>query len=293
MPLVLTGGTGFLGRRLVAALAAAGAPPGILLSRRPGPPAPAGWRWAAADLARPGPWAAALEGADTVAHLAALTGKGSRRAHFRANRDTTRHLLDAARAAGVRRFLFVSSVAAGYADRRHYHYANAKAEAEALVRDSGLQTLVVRPTMILGPGSPVLANLSRLATLPVPVAFGPPDQPVQPVHVDDVARALVALLAAPAWDGRVVEVGGPEVVPAGELAARIRAARGLPARRPLRLPVEPLRTVLAVLEPLALPLLPFTAGQLAAFTNPGVAAPRPPGLDLPAPVVGLDAMLVP
>lgn len=294
-PLFLTGGGGFVGRHATARLARAGARDVRLLARDqdrfPLPaPAPSGWRVVQGDLGAAGPWTEALRGVDTVLHLAALTGKASRREHVAANRDATRRLVEAARAAGVRRFLFVSSIAAGYRDRAHYHYANAKAEAEAIVTGSGLEALIVRPTMVLGPGSPVLANLARLACLPLPVTFGP-GQLVQPVHVEDLAAALVALLDRPGWGQRTVEIGGPERIGMDDLAGRIRAARGLPKRPRIRLPLQPLRALLALVEPVALTLLPFTAGQLAAYANPAVATPPPEDLELPRPEHGVDAMV--
>lgn len=296
VPLFLTGGSGFVGRRVVSLLADRGVSDIRLLVREPTrtplpEPRPHGWRYVSGDLlGEEQPWTEALAGVDTVVHLAALTGKGSRRAHFATNLEATRRLVDAARAAGVRRFLHVSSVAAGYADRRHYHYGNAKAAAEAVVAGSGLETLVVRPTMVLGPGSPVLANLVRMATLRRPLIFGR-DHPVQPIHVDDLAATLVAALDLPVWRGQTVEVGGPEVVDLRRIIARIRQARGLPARSPLALPLEPTRTLLGLVEPLLLPLLPFTAGQLAGFANPIVATALPADVPLPKPGIGLGAML--
>lgn len=297
-PLFLTGSSGFVGRRVVARLVARSASDVRLLVREPTraalpEPGPHGWRYVSGDLlGEAQPWTEALAGVDTVVHLAALTGKGSRRAHFAANLEATRRLVNASRAAGVRRFLHVSSVAAGYADRRHYHYGNAKAAAEAVVAESGLETLVVRPTMVLGPGSPVLANLVRMATLSRPLIFGR-DHPVQPIHVEDLAAMLVAALDLPVWRGQTVEVGGPEVVDLRRIIAQIRQARGLPARSPLALPLEPMRTLLGLVEPLLLPLLPFTAGQLAGFANPIVAAPLPADVPLPKPGIGLGAMLAP
>lgn len=296
-PLFLTGGSGFIGCRLMRLLAESTGLDVRILSRTPTQRSfhhrdqwPPGWRLVAGDLTEPGGWVAGLAGVDTVVHLAAHTGKASRAEYFAANRDATGTLLEVARAAGVRRFLFVSSIAAGFKDRRHYHYANAKAEAETLVQRSGLQVLIVRPTLVLGPGSPALANLARLATLPVPITFGR-GRAVQPIHVDDLAETVRAALELPLWRGEIVELGGPMTLPMDELVTRIRAKAGLRARRVRRIPARPLRALLAALEPVLLPALPFTAGQLAAFANPSVAAARPASVDLPLPRRGLDAML--
>jgi NADH dehydrogenase len=292
--LFLTGGTGFLGRRVVKLLFHNPQSTVRLLVRSPRDGRSAGlsdgWSAITGDLEQPGGWQTALAGADTVVHLAALTGKGSRAAHRRANLEATRSLVRAARDAGARRFLLVSSIAAGYSDRRHYHYAEAKGEAEAVVRESGLEALIVRPTMIFGPGSPVLENLRRLALLPIPVMFGPGTR-LQPIHVDDAAAALVAALELDQWPSHPIELGGPEVIETEELIARIRRAEGKPGRRPIHLPLGPLRAVLGVIEPVALSVLPFTAGQLAAFANPAVARPDVFLDRLPRPRHGLDEMI--
>jgi len=294
-PLLLTGGGGFVGRALTARLAAAGAPDVRLLARTEATldakRLPIGWPVIHGDLAVIDRWADALTGVDTVVHLAALTGKASRAAHRAVNLEATERLLEAAKRAGVARFLFVSSIAAGYPDRSHYHYANAKAAAEAAVTAArGIETVVVRPTMIFGPGSPVLANLARLARLPLPVTFGR-DRAVQPIHVDDLVDFLVALLERERWGNRIIEAGGPDVVTMDRLQDRLREVAGLPSRPRVRIPIKPVRALLALLEPIALGALPFSAGQLTAFANDTRAVAPPSDLELPEPTRHLDAMV--
>jgi NADH dehydrogenase len=243
------------------------------------------------SLAEPDTWAESLRGVETVVHLAATTGKARPRLHRQVNLEGTRQLLARAQQAGARRFLFVSSIAVTYRDRSHYHYAAAKSAAETLVQSSGMDWLIVRPTIVLGPGSPALASLRRLALLPVPLLFGKGDHAVQPIHVADLARLLVTALTLERWGGRAVEAGGPETLTLRELLARIRA-RVKPARARFRhIPLRPVRLALGLLEPVLFPLLPFTAGQLALFANPSVAAPDPFLAQLPAPTLGIAEML--
>lgn len=294
-PVVLTGAGGFVGRRVLEGLAAAELAGVRCLARRPEhlaalvPPL-SGWRYLPGDFTDPEACRTLLAGAETVLHLGALTGKASRRAYHEINARGTETLVRAAREAGVSRFILVSSVAVGFAERPHYHYAASKEVAERAVAASGLDYLVVRPTMVFGPGSPVQAGLRRLATLPVALLFGKGEVLVQPVHVDDLARLLVAALELRPLGGGVITVGGPDRVQLRELLIRLRRAATGRVGPVLRLPLEPLRALLAWLEPIALGLLPITAGQLATFANDGVAAaPLPPGL--PQPRRGLDAML--
>jgi nucleoside-diphosphate-sugar epimerase len=295
-PLFLTGASGFIGRRLLGRLARAGHPDVRLLTRDPTRLAsaaglPPTWRVLAGELANPSPWSDALRGCDTVVHLAAATGKATRRTHWEVNREGTRMLLEQAQAAAVRRFLFVSSIAVVYCDRPHYHYAEAKAAAETLVAASGLDYLIVRPTLVLGPGSPILESLRRLALLPIPLIFGDGRAAVQPVHVDDLALFLEAALGLAAWGGHAVTAGGPEILSIQELLLRMRATRKPDRRGVVHVPLRPTRLLLSLLEPVLFPLLPFTAGQLAMFANPSVAEADPFLAKLPTLTLGLPEML--
>lgn len=297
-PLFVTGATGFVGRRLLERLPSASHSDVRCLVRHPDqlPASRAGGaRWEAVhgDLARPGPWAARLAGVETVLHLGAITGKARPDIFEAVNHVATTQLLAVARAAGVRRFILVSSIAAGFADQRHYPYAHSKARAEQAVGVSGLDTLIVRPTMVLGPGSAVLTGLRRLATAPVGIVFGTGRMPVQPIHVDDLADLLIAALALEPLGGRTIDAGGPDALEFNELNRRIRmAATGRPGPL-LHLPLAPVRAILAAVEPIAFRLLPFTAGQLASFANPGTARPDPLVDALHRPALGLTAMLSP
>ncbi|MGQ0538002.1 MAG: NAD-dependent epimerase/dehydratase family protein, partial [Gemmatimonadaceae bacterium] len=193
-PLCLTGASGFVGRRVLARLAALGASDVTLLTRdavrdaglrlRPE------WRTASFDLARPGDPYEIPQGS-VVLHLASATGSAPPATSRRLNVDGTRALIGAARRAAVRHFVYVSSVAAGYGDKRWSHYAQSKAAAEGLVAACGLPFTLVRPTIVFGPGSPNQRALEQLATLALPLLPGKGDVLVQPIHVDDLAGALV------------------------------------------------------------------------------------------------------
>jgi NADH dehydrogenase len=138
---------------------------------------------------------------------------------------------------------------------------------------SGLRWTIVRPTMIFGPGSPVLEGLRRLAALPVMPVFGNGRAPVQPIFVDDLAGAVAALLEEPASEGRTIEIGGPEVLSMERLLLRIRRKLGIRNARLVHLPAGPTAAFLGLLEPVLRPLLPVTAGQLASLTSDGTAVP--------------------
>lgn len=293
-PLCLTGASGFIGRRVLARLAALGATDVTLLlrdpSRRPVEML-ASWRSARVDLSGASiPERTIPEGA-LVLHLAATTGAADARSMQRVNVDGTARLLDAAATAGARRFVFVSSVAAGYADQRWAPYAASKRAAEKLVSAARIPHTIVRPTMVFGRGSPNQRALARLATLPVPMLPGQGNVRVQPIHVDDLANALLYVARASAASGDIVTVGGPSVVTMRELYAAMRRAERLTPRQPLGLPLELMRRTLAALGRVVGSRLPVSAGQFTAFANDAVAGPPPPGIHLPVPQVSLAVML--
>ncbi|MGW4381501.1 SDR family oxidoreductase [Kitasatospora sp. NPDC004531] len=213
--LVVTGGTGTLGRVVVRRLLARGCPVRVV-SRQAHTPDEHGW--AVADLVTGRGLEQALAGAGTVVHCATTNGKR--------DVDATRRLLAAAREVGVPHLLYVSIVGI---DRVPLGYYRAKAECERLIAGSGIGWTVLRATQFHDLLLRLLDGLSKAPVLLLPrgVAF-------QPVDVRDVAERLADLAeAGPA--GRVADFGGPQVRPVEALAAEFLAASG--RRRPvLRVP---------------------------------------------------------
>jgi nucleoside-diphosphate-sugar epimerase len=173
-PIVLTGASGFIGRRILQRLADLSADRVTVLTRDPaaleGSPCwRTGWRATRVDLALDDISPSLLDGA-VVLHLAAATGRAAPAEMRRANVDGTARMVRAARTGGAANFVFVSSIAVRYAERRWYHYAESKIESEALLAASGLAHAIVRPTMVFGQGSPCGAGCALC--LPVPSCSG-------------------------------------------------------------------------------------------------------------------------
>ncbi|MFC8717155.1 SDR family oxidoreductase [Kitasatospora sp. NPDC057198] len=215
-PILVTGGTGTLGRVVVRRLLSRGCPVRVL-SRQAHTPGEHGW--AVGDLVTGRGVEAALSGAGTVVHCATTNGK----------RDVvaTRRLVEAARAAGAAHLLYVSIAGVDRVPLGHYR---TKAECERLVVESGLGWTVLRATQFHDLVARVLDGLSKAPVLLVPrgVSF-------QPVDVREVAER-VAQLAEAGPVGRADDFGGPQVRPVEALAADFLAARG--RRRPvLRAPL--------------------------------------------------------
>ena len=296
----LTGATGFVGRHLLERL---GASPGrklVCLARRPpesGPQPKSGTviEWVQGDLTVPGPWTEALRGASSAVHLAALTGKAPAAEHERVNVEGTRDFVQACRAAGVRRLLFVSTIATSYPEKRRYPYARSKERAEGLVRAYSGDWTVFRPTIVLGTGAPIWDALCRLARMPLTPVFGGGKATVQPIAVEDVVDAILSWLREGGLARQTIDLGGPEILSFRDLLRRVKRALGRGGERGdgglVPVPWGPTVALLGMLEPFLLRQLPLTAGQLYAFRYDGTAAPSDFGVRRRERLVRLDALI--
>jgi uncharacterized protein YbjT (DUF2867 family) len=203
---LVTGGTGTLGREVVQRLTAQGRPVRVL-SRRPPPAERGSADWATGDLKTGRGIDAAVAGADIIVHCA--TGLG--------DVGAAQHLIASARRAGSPHLAYISIVGV---DRIPVGYYGSKLKVERQVEDSGLPWTVLRATQF---HQLILRGCEALAHLPVlPVPAG---TAFQPVDAREVAERLAELAAGPVA-GRVPDMGGPEVRGAASLALSYLAARG-------------------------------------------------------------------
>lgn len=211
---LVTGGTGTLGRRVVAGLQAAGATIRVL-SRKPHDDAE-GVRYVVGDLTTGDGVEAALKGVDTVVHCASAK-KGDDK--------TTAALVHAAKAAGSPHLVFISIVGV---DQLGFSYFKAKLAAERVVTESGLPWTLLRTTQFYDMILDGARKTARLPVVPVPAGFR-----VRPIDPADVAERLVELaLAEPA--GRVPDLPGPEQTDAVEMIRTYLRTKG---RKPRVLPL--------------------------------------------------------
>jgi len=243
------------------------------------------------ELNRPAAYCDALGGHDLVVHLAAATASAAASELTRTNVEGTQLLLNACRSQGVRNVLYVSSIAASYADLEDYPYGRTKLEAEQRVRESGLEYVILRPTIVLGERSHTWKMLRKLAVLPIIPLFQGGAIKVQPVDVVDVARAIVAIISGFSPEDPLVEMGGPEVVTFADFLLRIRAACGQSATKTVSIPVWPTRVVLKTMDRLFGGRFPVSAGQLSPFLHDGTAKPNALYSQLKLSMVSLDSLL--
>ena len=181
--------------------------------------------WVRGTLDDTGALDAMCQGADAVIHIAGLTNTHDPSRFDRANVTGTANLMAAAKAAGVARLVFVSSLSAREPDLSAY--GKSKADAEALVRESGFDWTMVRPPGVYGPGDKDYLELFKAAKFGVvPV---PPEGRSSLIHVEDLARLLVALAPVnPVTRGQTYEPwdDNPFGYEHRELAKMIGAALG-------------------------------------------------------------------
>lgn len=273
----MTGATGVVGRALLARLAGdkRGAGKNMIpvtaLSRNVSAFPEPGVKAVHGRLSEPDAWLDQLADSSEVIHMAALTGKAKPSEFQRVNVEGTRALIEQCKKVGVRRFLFISSIAAKFPEHDAYPYGRSKLEAEAVVRASGLDWTIVRPTIVMSRRAKIWHSLESLAGLPIVPIFGPGSARIQPIHADDLAVCLNAWLDDPSYDGGEYDLGGPEVLTFRDFLARIhRRKRGGDATF-LRLPGKSAIAVLRHVEKVLLPLLPMTAGQLYSFVYDSTA----------------------
>jgi len=188
MTIAVTGGTGFVGQAL---LDLAGKQKvDVRALARKAQPDRAGVSWISGDLDNRTALARLMQGAEAVIHVAGLVNTPDPTEFERCNVAGTLNVVEAALAAGVQRFVFVSSLSAREPELSQY--GASKARAEKLVRASGLDWTTVRPPAIYGPCDAEMFELFRSARWGVvPV---PKDGRASLIHVDDLARLLLALV---------------------------------------------------------------------------------------------------
>jgi uncharacterized protein YbjT (DUF2867 family) len=187
--LAMTGATGFVGRATLEAALAAGWHVRAL-TRRPQDDRE-GVTWIAGALDRRDSLAEMAKGSDALLHIAGVVNVPDRAAFEAGNATATGHVVDAARGAGVTRFVHVSSLAAREPGLSDYGWS--KDRAEKVVRASGLDWTIVRPPAVFGPGDTEMLDLFRMARRGI--ALLPPRGRMSAIYVDDLARLLVALVA--------------------------------------------------------------------------------------------------
>jgi uncharacterized protein YbjT (DUF2867 family) len=281
--ILVTGGTGFVGAKVVHALRAQDRDVRCLV-RKPGRAGTLkawGCEVVQGDVTDAETVRSAAEGCEAVVHLVAIIAGG--RADFeRVMTGGTQNVVAAAKPAGVRRFVLMSALGVSEQTRTLVPYYDAKWAMEAAVRESGLEHVIFRPSFVFGRDGGVLPIFFRqVRWSPVTPVLGSGERRLQPIWVEDVAAFFAAAIDLPAAVNRTFDLVGPDRVTWNELYER---------RSRVHVPIPLARAGATVIE--RLPRAPLTRDQLTMLeAGDNVGDPEPARRAFDVRPIGLDEQL--
>lgn len=286
--ILVTGASGYLGSHIVKRLANMGQPVRALVRDRTwaeaeGRLASLKIEWVEGDVTKPETLASAMRGVETVIHTVAIAIEKGRRTYEAINYQGTVNVVDAAKAAGVKRFINICQLGAD--SKLPYRFLASKGKAQEYVAASSLAWTAFRPSVIWGPEDEfanTFAKLAPVSPLIYPI-IGNGQAKFQPVWIEDLVTAVVESLDDATTINQDLEIGGPEVLTIAEIERRTLQAIGT-RRGMIRTPVPVLRAVVKLMG-FVFPAPPVTTSllDLLAVNNTTqnnalgrfVAQPRP------------------
>jgi NADH dehydrogenase len=221
----------------------------------------------AADVESGAGIGSAVVGADAVVHLAAIPRESGVRTFERVNVDGVAHVLAAMHAAGVRRLVHISVL--GVTDDAHYRYLSSRWRSEQLVRSSGLDWVILRPSLLFGRGDGFFSLVATTLRWWSPGVVAIPaagEARFQPLAVSDLALAVERCLVEPQRTCQMYELGGPQYLTYPQIVDAVMDATGV-RRLKLSVPVPLLRWLTAVTDRL-LPIFPVSHDQVMSLGRP-------------------------
>jgi NADH dehydrogenase len=229
---------------------------------------------------------AAFQGASAVIHLAGILVETPDSSYEKANVASTSGVVEAAKRNGVRKIVLVSATGADESSSNRYY--RTKGQAEALVRASGLNYTVLRAPLLLGPGTAGSAALERHVSHSRAKLIGGGRNLLQPLCVDDLARAAVAATNPSIANNLVLDLVGPVSLPERELVERAARLMG----RQIRIgsiPKSWFSLILAIRQRLGKP--GFSRDALEVITADTGLNPQPAAFTLGIELTGIDEMI--
>jgi NADH dehydrogenase len=251
--ILVAGGTGFVGTKVVHALRAEDQPVRVLARNPRDAEKHASWgcEVVEGDMTDAASLRRAAEGCETVIDLVAIIS-GTPEEFRRVMIQGTRDLLAAAKKARVERFILMSALGVNERTKDLTSYYHAKWDEEQAVQASGLDYTIFRPSFIFGgDGGSLPIYIRQVRWSPVVTVIGDGTRRLQPIWVDDVAAYFAKSLSTPAAVNRTFEIGGPDIVTWNELYERIRRVLGK-RRATVHMPYGLVRAGAAVVEKLPL-----------------------------------------
>ena len=285
-PVVVFGGSGFLGRVIVACLVDAGH--AVRIATRRATDHAGSIEWRPSDIRDEASVAGAIDGCDAVVNAVGLYAESKTESFVATHESGARIVARQAAQQGVEQLVHISGIGADSASRSSY--VRARASGDALVREAYPAATILRPSALFGPDDALINGLADLARrAPVLPLFGRGQTRLQPVYVGDVARAVGSALASPAALGKIFELGGPRTYTYRALLALVLDAMG--KRRPM-VPVPFALWDLAAAASAFLPNPPITEAQVTLMRTDNVVSGDMPSLgDLGIEPTALESVL--
>jgi uncharacterized protein YbjT (DUF2867 family) len=266
MLVLVSGATGFVGRRVAHELLSRDYTVRALVHRRPAEGVlPDSVEVVQGSVTDPPSLQAAAQGCDAVIHMVAVIRKRGPNPFEKINVEGALSMARAATSTEVQRFVHVSALGAQNNDQ--YPYLLSKWKGEEAVKSVGIPYVITRFSIIFGEGDEFTNSLAGLVkAFPIVPVAGSGKNKFQPIHVDDAARCIVQSLEAPELTGQTLELGGPQHLTYDGIINVI--SKTLRKRRPkLHIPVALMKPMAALME-LVTPRAPVTPDQLDMLPVP-------------------------
>ena len=282
MRIAITGGTGFVGRHLARDLVSRGHEVVLIARGRdlrdesiyklPGA------SFFASDLSDAQDLRRALSGCEVVAHCAGINREIGAQTYQCVHIEGTRHVVETARQAGVRKIVLLSFLRARPNCGSAYH--ESKWAAEEIIRASGLDYTIFKAGVIYGPGDHMLDHLSHaLYTFPVFGLVGMKEKPIRPLAIEDLVVAIRASLEDKRLSNKTVSITGPEQI---ALSEAVRRVGEVIQRSPLYMPTPlAIQKIIAWLAERTMKVPLLSLAQLRILSE-GIVEALPPCDSLPA-----------
>jgi uncharacterized protein YbjT (DUF2867 family) len=288
---LVTGGTGFIGSKVVHALRAREHNVRVLVRRPERATQLAAWgaELVAGDVTDPVSLRAAVEGCTHVVHLVSIL-KGSPSDFQRVMTQGTKELLAASKEAGIERIVLMSALGTSETTKDTIPYFASKWAMEQETARSGLEYTIFRPSFVFGSdGGALPLFIKQVRYSPVVTVIGSGVQRIQPIWVDDVAEYFARGVDEPKAANRTFEIGGPDVLTWNELYPKIAKVLGK-RRRLVHVPPGLARTGAKLTQ--WAPGAPLTTDQIAMIEAGDNAVSRSDAVDtFQLPLVPLEEQI--
>ena len=213
-----------------------------------------------------------LTGADMVYNLVALSPlyqpRGGNKKHDGVHRKGTENIVSAAKKCGVKKLIQMSAV--GASSNAETAYLRAKGDAEKIVKKSGIDWCIFRPSVVFGEGGEFISFIKKIAPPYITPLPGGGKMRFDPIWVNDLVKIIVGITEGDFESGQILEIGGPEIMSMAEITKAIHASKG---RSCLIVPIPMVmqKYLMAIAEVIPSILLPFGNDQYKSLKLDPVA----------------------